>query len=140
MDRRDLTYKVAGIVLKHIPSGVDEATLGNITADLVLLLESLGEGADERAGHRLLVITAVGKNRPGVLHGVTEVLGDLGVDVLDVSQNLVRDNFAMMMMADPSSSQHDFATIQSRLKERGQRMGIEIFVQYEDLLRAVNRI
>ena len=140
MDRRELAYRVAEILMKHLPAGFDERAAEGITADLVLLLEGSGEFGDERAGHRLLVITALGKNRPGVLHGVTEVLGDLAVDILDVNQNLVRDNFAMMMVADPAPSPHDFDTIQARLKERGQKMGIEIFVQYEDLMRAVNRV
>lgn len=140
MDRRDLAYKVAEIVLKHLPSGVDSSVAEGITADLTLLLESLWSPRDDRAGHRLLVITAVGKNRPGVIHGVSEVLGDLRVDILDMNQHLVRDNFAMMMVADPTGSPHDFAEIQGRLKERGKRMEIEIFVQYEDLMRAVNRV
>lgn len=140
MDRRDLAYKVAEILLKHIPSGVEAPAIEGITAELVLLLEGLWAPQDDRSGHRLLVITAIGKNRPGVIHGVSEVLGDLHVDILDMNQNLVRDNFAMMMVADPTSSPHDFAEIQSRLKERGGKMEIEIFVQYEDLMRAVNRV
>lgn len=140
MDRRTLAYSVAEILLKHLPASVDATAVEAVTAELALLLEGRGAGAEERESHRLLVITSMGRNRPGIVHGISEVLAELQVDIVDMNQTLVRDNFALMIMADPVTSPHDFSAIKERLRQRGQQLGIQVYVQYEDLMRAVNRV
>lgn len=140
MDRRTLAYRVAEILLKHLPATVDSAAVEAVTAELALLLESQGAASEEREGHRLLAITSMGRNRPGIVHGIAEVLAELQVDIVDMNQTLVRDHFALMIMADPGTSPHDFSAIKERLKQRGDQLGIQVFVQYEDIMRAVNRV
>ena len=140
MNRESLAYSVAEILLKHLPEGLDQERVEAITADLVLLSESLQRASDDREGHRLAVITSVGKNRAGIIYGISEILTELKVDIVDIDQTLVRDNFAMMMVVDPTDCPVDFQSFKERLKVRGQELGVEVFVQYEDLLRAVNRI
>ncbi len=140
MNRESLAYSVAEILLKHLPEGLDQGSIEAIAADLVLLAESAPRSADDREGRRLAVITSVGKNRTGIIHGISEILTELNVDIVDIDQTLVRDNFAMMMVVDPTDCPVDFQSFKERLKARGQELGVGVFVQYEDLLRAVNRI
>ncbi len=47
-----------------------------------------------------IVITVLGKNRPGIVAGVTRVLGEANVDIRDITQSIIEDIFTMTMLAD----------------------------------------
>lgn len=42
-----------------------------------------------------IVITVLGKNRPGIVAGVTRVLGEANVDIRDITQSIIEDIFTM---------------------------------------------
>ena len=56
-----------------------------------------------------IVITVLGKNRPGIVAGVTRVLGEANVDIRDITQSIIEDIFTMTMLADTAESKLDFA-------------------------------
>ena len=45
-----------------------------------------------------IVITVLGKNRPGIVAGVTRVLGEANVDIRDITQSIIEDIFTMTML------------------------------------------
>lgn len=47
---------------------------------------------------REVAITAIGADRPGIVAAVAEVLFDLGCNLADCSMNLLRDQFAMILL------------------------------------------
>ena len=51
-----------------------------------------------------IVITVLGKNRPGIVAGVTRVLGEANVDIRDITQSIIEDIFTMTMLADTAES------------------------------------
>ena len=57
------------------------------------------------------VITVVGKDRLGILAKTCTYLADNGVNILDISQTIVRDYFNMMMIVDLSGAAKPFGTI-----------------------------
>lgn len=64
-----------------------------------------------------IVITVLGKNRPGIVAGVTRVLGEANVDIRDITQSIIEDIFTMTMLADTAESKLDFAELQKALAE-----------------------
>ena len=44
------------------------------------------------------VITVVGKDRVGIIAGVSRILADNGVNILDISQTIMREMFTMIML------------------------------------------
>ena len=44
-----------------------------------------------------IAITAIGRDRPGIVAGFTEVLLSLGCNLADCSMSLLRDQFAMIL-------------------------------------------
>ena len=62
-----------------------------------------------------IVITVLGKNRPGIVAGVTRVLGEANVDIRDITQSIIEDIFTMTMLADTAESKLDFAELQKAL-------------------------
>ena len=47
-----------------------------------------------------IAITAIGRDRPGVVAGFTEVLLSLGCNLADCSMSLLRDQFAMILLVE----------------------------------------
>jgi ACT domain-containing protein len=140
MEREALALAVSEIVLRHLPEGIPSPALEGVVADLVLLLEGEAGAGPERADVRHIVFTSLGRNRPGIVHAFSEVLARCGVDIVDLNQTLVHGNFAMMMILDPSQATVSFEELRAALKKRGEELGVLVFVQYEDMMRAVNRI
>ena len=62
------------------------------------------------------------------------------MDIVDINQTILHGNFAMIMVVDPSNAKVDFPSLKSLLKERGAREEVGVFLQYEDLMRELNRI
>jgi ACT domain-containing protein len=143
MDRERLAYQVAEILLRHLPQGAEPSAVEAVTADLVRLLEAQASGVaatDEPPGRRLVVLTVLGRNHSGIVHAFSEVLAEAAVDIVDINQTIVHGNFAMMMIVDPTSAKLSFSDLKAALKRRGDEVGVQVFVQYEDLMRALNRI
>lgn len=139
MDRESLAVAVAQILVRHLPQSADEETVAAVVADLVAHLESrtAGSEADDR---RLVVVTVMGKNHSGIVHAFSEVLAENAVDIVDINQTLVHGNFAMMMIVDLAGARCDMAGLKAALKKRGEEVGVQVYCQYEDIMRAVNRI
>ena len=80
-----------------------------------------------------IVITVLGKNRPGIVAGVTRVLGEANVDIRDITQSIIEDIFTMTMLADTAESKLDFA-------EAGELSGVNVSIQREDVFNFMYRL
>ncbi len=138
MNRKEIALEVASILVKHLVPPPSEEVIEKIAAELILLVEKAGEL--EKPASRLAVCTVIGRNHSGIVHAFSEVLAENNVDIVDINQTIVHGNFAMMMVIDPTNSKVDFQSLKSLLKERGQRENVGVFLQYEDLMRELNRI
>ena len=87
-----------------------------------------------------IVITVLGKNRPGIVAGVTRVLSEANVDIRDITQSIVEDIFTMTLIADISDSAFDFTRLQEELASEGERLGVTVEVQREDVFRFMYRL
>jgi ACT domain-containing protein len=140
MDREALALAVSEIMLRHLPSASDPDAVSSIVADLLRLMESERFEAPPESSTRLAVVTVLGKNHSGIVHSFSEVLAENDVDIVDINQTIVHGNFAMMMIVDPSTARGGFNALKEALKKRGDEVGVLVYVQYEDIMRAVNRI
>lgn len=138
MDRKEIALEVASILLKHLSPVPSQEVVEKIAADLILLVEkNIGT---EYYSTRLAVLTVIGRNHSGIVHAFSEVLAENNVDIVDINQTIVHGNFAMIVIIDPTNSKVDFTSLKTLLKERGARENVEVFLQYEDLMRELNRI
>mgnify|MGYP000876024705 FL=1 len=90
-------------------------------------------------GNRL-IITVLGKDRVGIIYGISGVLANTNVNILDISQTILQGFFTMVMVVDFSQSTVDLAELKRRLDEKGQELGIQVTVQHEDIFRYMHRI
>lgn len=87
-----------------------------------------------------VVITVLGKNRPGIVAGVTRVLSDADVDIRDITQSIIEDIFTMTLIADASTAALDFTELQERLVAAGEELGVTVEMQREDVFQFMYRL
>lgn len=91
-------------------------------------------------GTNRIIVTVLGKDRVGIIAGVAQVLADNNVNILDISQTILQEFLAMIMVADLSGSRVDLSTLKERLAEKGRELGVRIDAQHEDAFTYMHRI
>ena len=86
------------------------------------------------------IISVLGKDRVGIISSVSAILSDNNVNILDISQTILQDMFTMMMLVDVADSKIKFASLADILAELGNKLGVEIRIQLEDIFQAMHRI
>ena len=86
------------------------------------------------------IITVLGKDMVGILAKVTAVCAERNANVLEVTQSIMQDMFAMIMMIDVSKLNIPFADLSDELVDLGEGMGLKIHVMHEDIFNSMHRI
>ena len=86
------------------------------------------------------VVTVMGKDKPGIIAGTSTLLADNQVNILDITQTIVRGIFTMVMLVDIENSKKDLADLSDLLKCLGNELGVEIRIQHEDIFNSMHRI
>ena len=87
-----------------------------------------------------VVVTVIGRDRVGIIAGVSGVLAEAGVNIVDISQTLMQDLFTMIMMVDIARATVSFDELQSRLASKGEELGMRIQAQREDVFSYMHRV
>jgi len=86
------------------------------------------------------VITVIGQDRVGIIAGVSAILAERNVNILDISQTIMQDVFTMITLVDISKLNTSFHELQQRLEEKGTELGLSIRIQHEDIFNSMHRI
>lgn len=86
------------------------------------------------------VITVVGKDMVGILAKVSAICAGCNANVSDVTQSVMQDMFAMIMMVDISKINCDFKQLSTRLVAVGEEMSLKIHVMHEDIFNSMHKI
>ena len=86
------------------------------------------------------VITVIGKDNVGILHKVSGVCAEYHANVLEVTQSVLQDMFAMIMMVDITAMTTDFTQLSDELNSLGETLGLSIHAMHEDIFNAMHRI
>jgi len=93
----------------------------------------------EQPGNRIIV-TVIGQDRVGIIAGVAGILAENNVNILDISQTILQEFFAMVLVADMQKSSIDLSTLKTKLNQLGEKLGVKIDAQHEDAFRYMHRI
>ncbi len=86
------------------------------------------------------VITVVGRDRVGIIAGVSGLLAQCQVNIKDISQTILQDVFTMIMLVEIGQMTLDIKELAERLEKLGQELGLSIRVQHSDIFDAMHRI
>ena len=85
------------------------------------------------------ILTVIGKDKVGIIAGISSELKNLNVNILDVNQTIMGDSFAMMMMVDINSSEN-FDKIKDSLIAKGEELEFEVKIQREEIFKSMHTI
>ena len=86
------------------------------------------------------VITVVGRDTVGIIAKVCTYLADHQVNILDISQTIVQGYFNMMMIVDTNQMQKPFGDMADELAALGEKIGVVIKCQKEEIFDKMHRI
>ena len=85
-------------------------------------------------------ITVVGKDTVGIIAKVCTYLADQHINILDISQTIIQGFFNMMMIVDTSKMTIDYATMTDEITKIGEKTGVQIKCQKEEIFDKMHRI
>ncbi len=86
------------------------------------------------------IVSVIGTDKRGIIAKVTTALWEMNVNVEDISQTIMQDYFTMIMLVDLGEANLAFDGIDSKLKEVGSSIGVDIRIQSEAIFQAMHRI
>jgi ACT domain-containing protein len=106
---------------------------------MVLLSKHVAVNQKEKNTMRA-VITVIGKDRVGIIAGVSKILADANVNILDITQTIMQGLFTMIMLVEISGSSISFEQLASNLAAKGDELGLKIRIQHEDIFKSMHEI
>ncbi|MBQ8229962.1 MAG: ACT domain-containing protein [Clostridia bacterium] len=86
------------------------------------------------------VVTVTGKDKKGIIAKVSTFLSEKGANIEDISQTVLGEYFAMIMIADISSVKEELSTLAAQCAELGKQIGMSIYLQHEDIFNAMHTV
>ena len=86
------------------------------------------------------VLTVIGKDMVGILAKVSAMCASHNANVVEVTQSVMQDMFAMIMLIDIGALSTDFSVLSDDLTRLGDEMGLSIHVMHEDIFNSMHRI
>ncbi|MGT2800396.1 ACT domain-containing protein [Streptococcus marmotae] len=85
------------------------------------------------------IITVVGKDRTGIVAGVSAKIAELGLNIDDISQTVL-DEFFTMMAVVSSDDKKDFAVLRQEFDAFGESLNVKINIQSAAIFEAMYNI
>ena len=162
MANEELIYRITRAVYGQLGARVDEQTVEQLVAEVYRAVEPVMESngssavasevsesgrtsAREREARaegsaQRLVISVFGVDRPGIVAAVSQVLAEAECSIIDINQTVVQGKFAMVLIANMEQARESAAALKERFRKEGERLGVRIYAQREDLFNAMHRI
>jgi ACT domain-containing protein len=86
------------------------------------------------------VITVIGKDMVGILARVSNICSENNINITEVTQSVLQDVFAMIMLVDISASTITCAQLSDDMNALGKSLGLSIHVMHEDLFNCMHKI
>ncbi|HST51859.1 MAG TPA: ACT domain-containing protein [Pyrinomonadaceae bacterium] len=149
MANEELIYRITRAVYNRLGAEADERTVEALVMDIYRAVEPVagveggaqsrepagGEGRADR-----FIVSVFGVDHPGIVAGVSQILAEARCSIVDINQTVVQGKFAMVIVADISRAQEPAAALKDRFRKEGERLGVRIYAQREDLFNAMHRV
>jgi ACT domain-containing protein len=160
MANEELIYSITRAIYERLGSSADETAVEQLVTDIYQTVEpalakngassmkmpspgsssSLSESGTAEGSSERLIISVFGIDHPGIVAGAAQILAEAGCSIVDINQTVVQGKFAMVIIANTSRSQLSVTELKERLRSEGEKLGVHIYAQREDLFNAMHRI
>ncbi len=86
------------------------------------------------------VVTVTGKDKTGIIAKVSAFLAEKGANIEDISQTILGEYFAMIMIVEITGVKQELASLAKECAELGKQIGMSIYLQHEDIFNAMHNV
>lgn len=86
------------------------------------------------------VITVTGQDTLGIIADVSALCSEYGANIVDISQSVMREYFAMIMLVDITALKMPFTDFVDKMSTHGKEKGLVIQTMHEDIFNSMHRI
>lgn len=85
------------------------------------------------------ILTTIGKDKTGIIAGVSSYLAQNDINIVDVSQTIM-DGYFTMMMVDVDDDAADFEKLTQELDALGTKLGVDINIRNQEMYDAMHQL
>jgi ACT domain-containing protein len=86
------------------------------------------------------IVSVLGDDRVGIVAAVATTLAEAGANIEDIRQSIVGGIFSMTMLTTIDEDVTAFDDVQRMLTGVGDKLGVQVTLQREDVFRYMHRI
>ena len=86
------------------------------------------------------ILTVIGKDKVGIVAGISGELLKLNINILDVNQTIMDKYFTMIMMLDMKECTSDFDEVKKDLLSKGIELGVDVKIQREEIFKSMHSL
>lgn len=86
------------------------------------------------------VITVTGRDTVGIIAKVSAVCADKGANIMEITQSVLEEYFAMIMLCDIKNLNIPFADFVDTLDSLGRENGLCIHAMHEEIFNTMHRV
>ncbi len=86
------------------------------------------------------VITVIGKDMVGIVAKVSAICAEKQVNITEVTQSVLQDVFAMIMLIDISNMKTPLSELTDEMNKLGDEIGVKIHVMHESVFDSMHRV
>ena len=86
------------------------------------------------------VVTVVGHDAKGIIAKVSTKCAERGGNIVEISQSVLKEYFAMIMVIEVKELSVPFAELVEELRVLGVENGLDIRTMHEDIFNSMHRI
>jgi len=86
------------------------------------------------------IITVTGKDSMGIIAKVSHECAETNVNIIDISQSVLKEYFAMIMLVDIDKITISFNDFVDRMTQLGNKNGLDIHTMHEDIFNSMHKI
>jgi ACT domain-containing protein len=155
MANEELIYRITRAVYERL-GPTDEQTVEHLVTDIYRAVQDsinntsrtlTSPGGSSTSAQQVsagssdrMVISVFGLDHPGIVAGVSQILAEASCSIIDINQTVVQGKFAMVIIADTARAKESASQLKDRLRLEGEKLGVRIYAQREDLFNAMHRI
>lgn len=158
MANEELIYRITRAVYGRLGAAADEQTVEQLVTEIYREVQpyisensrstrsafgatqsGVSDSRPEGSPNRM-VISVFGVDHPGIVAGVAQILAEAACSIVDINQTVVQGKFAMVIIADTARARESAAELKERLAREGEKLGVRIYAQREDLFNAMHRV
>ena len=86
------------------------------------------------------VVTVVGHDAKGIIAKVSAKCAEAGANIIDISQSVLKEYFAMIMVIEIEDITMPFTDFVDVMKKLGEENDLDIRTMHEDIFNSMHRI